>query len=57
MVICLNKMLQIFWEVWRNAQPFKAKIMQTIYVALNKNRPKFLSEIIIKSIEQLGPAP
>jgi hypothetical protein len=31
--------------------------MQTIYVALNKNRPKFLSEIIIKSIEQLGPAP
>jgi len=50
-------MLLIFWEVWRTAQPFKAKVMQTIYVALNKNRPKFLSEIIIKSIEQLGPAP
>lgn len=31
--------------------------MKIVYLALNKNRPKFLSEIIIKSLELNGPAP
>ena len=31
--------------------------MKIVYLALNKNRPKFLSEIIIKSLELNGPSP
>lgn len=53
----VNHTLKIFWEVWRNSIPFKTEIMKIIYQALNKDRPKWLSEIIIKTLDQKGPAP
>jgi hypothetical protein len=53
----MNQVMKIFWEVWRNAQPFKNQVMKTIYIALNKDRPNFMQEIIINSLEQKGPAP
>ena len=53
----MNQAMRIFWEVWRNAQPFKNQVMKTIYIALNKDRPNFMQEIVINSIEQKGPAP
>ena len=31
--------------------------MKVTYLALNKNRPKFLAEIIINSLDLLGPSP
>ena len=53
----VNQTLKIFWEVWRNSLPFKTEIMKIIYLAINQDRPKFLSEIIIKSLELKGPTP
>lgn len=53
----VNQTLKIFWEVWRNSMPFKTEIMKIIYLALNQGRPKFLSEIIIKTLELKGPTP
>ena len=31
--------------------------MKTIYLALNKNRPKFLAEVVVTGLEQQGPPP
>ena len=53
----INHTLAIFWEVWRSSQPFKNELMKTIYLALNKNRPKFLDEVNITGLEQQGPPP
>jgi hypothetical protein len=53
----VNQTLKIFWEVWRHSLPFKMEIMKIIYLNLNKDRPKFLSEIIIKTLELKGPTP
>ena len=47
----VNHTLKIFWEVWRDSLPFKTEIMKIIYLALNRDRPKWLSEIIIKTLE------
>ena len=53
----VNHALKIFWEVWRESLPFKTEIMKIVYLCLNKDRPRFLSEIIIKTLAQKGPAP
>lgn len=53
----VNHTLAIFWEVWRSSQPFKNELMKTIYLALNKNRPKFLEEVNVTGLEQHGPPP
>ena len=53
----VNQFLKIFWEVWRDSLPFKTEIMKIIYLSLNEVRPKFMSEIIIKTLDQKGPTP
>lgn len=53
----INHTLQIFWEVWRSSPPFKNELMKTIYLALNKNRPTFLEEVVVTGLEQQGPPP
>ena len=53
----INHTLAIFWEVWRNSEPFKNELMKTIYLALNKNRPTFLDEVVVTGLDQQGPPP
>jgi hypothetical protein len=40
-----NSVLAVLWEAWKEAVPFKRLVLEEIYLAINVNRPQFLSEI------------
>ena len=52
-----NHIWRVMWGRWKKAQPFKLKMMEVLYVALNERRPQWMSEIILNSWEANGPAP
>lgn len=53
----VNSLLKVLWGAWKTADPFKKMILEESYLAANKDRPSFLSEITFESISLVGPAP
>ena len=53
----INHVWKVLWEIWRDSQHFKREVMKVIYIALNKRRPSWISEIIINDWESKGPSP
>ena len=53
----LNMLLNVLWEAWKTAKPFHRLIVEEIYVAINKGRPNFLSEVVIVGMMLEGQSP
>ena len=53
----LNKLLGTLWEAWKTAKPFHKLVVEEIYVAINKGRPNFLSEVVIVGMILEGQPP
>jgi len=53
----LNRLLSTLWEAWKTAKPFHRLVIEEIYVAINKGRPNFLSEVLIVGMILEGQPP
>ena len=53
----VNKLVEVLFEAWKNAEVFHKLIADVSYVPLNKNRDKSLGEIKIEGLKLEGKAP
>ena len=53
----VNKLVEVLFEAWKNAEVFHKLIADVSYVPLNRNRDKSLGEIKIEGLKLEGKAP
>jgi len=41
----VNRVIKVLFEAWKNSAPFKRIVLSEIYIAINKGRSQFLSEV------------
>ena len=50
-------LLKVFWDAWKTAKPFHKLVLDEIYIAINKGRPSFLSEVLCIGMIMKGDTP